>query len=122
MILNLTQHPATPEQKQAGVVDLDEPLASELRYMLTFYRIPSKHEVVARANGIAEMAYAYEPRPKYAMIGGAPFLMAPLEKALLARGISPVYAFSRRETREHRLEDGTVEKVTIFRHIGFVEV
>lgn len=56
------------------------------------------------------------------MIGGAPYLMAPLEEALLKRGLRPVYAFSKREIVETPLPDGGVEKKMIFRHLGFIEV
>ena len=54
------------------------------------------------------------------MIGGAPFLMSPLESALLNNGIEPVYAFSTRESVEKKLPDGSVQKTNIFKHKGFV--
>jgi hypothetical protein len=54
------------------------------------------------------------------MIGGAPFLMGPLETALRARGFSPVYAFSVRESVERTTATGAVEKTATFRHAGFV--
>jgi hypothetical protein len=47
--------------------------------------------------------------------------MPPLEKALISRGVAPVYAFSKRETTETARADGAVHKTTIFKHIGFVE-
>lgn len=56
-----------------------------------------------------------------AMIGGAPFLMPALEKALRTKGILPVYAFSQRESVEEIMEDGTVRKTAVFKHRGFVE-
>lgn len=55
-----------------------------------------------------------------AMIGGAPFLMAPLEGALRTRGVIPLYAFSVRESVEEALPDGSVRKTQVFRHAGFV--
>ena len=45
--------------------------------------------------------------------------MAPLEEALRYRGILPLYAFSRRESREETDPDGSVRKVAVFRHLGF---
>ena len=36
MILNLTQHPATPEQVAAGVVDLEGKNLERLKELLTF--------------------------------------------------------------------------------------
>ena len=55
-----------------------------------------------------------------AMIGGAPYLMAELEKELWRLGIEPVYAFSRRESVESTDAEGNVTKTAIFKHIGFV--
>jgi len=55
-----------------------------------------------------------------ALIGGVPYLMAPLERALRRRGVTPLYAFSRRESREETLPDGSVRKTATFRHMGFV--
>ena len=54
-----------------------------------------------------------------AMIGGAPYLMAELEKALWNRGIEPVYSFSERKSVETE-KDGVVTKVNVFEHVGFV--
>jgi hypothetical protein len=54
------------------------------------------------------------------MIGGAPYLMAPLEVALRAHGITPLYAFSVRESVEQTQPDGSVRKIAVFRHGGFV--
>ena len=55
------------------------------------------------------------------MIGGAPYLMAPLEKELRGWGLVPVYAFSVRESTEVVQDDGSVRKVNTFRHAGWVE-
>ena len=63
---------------------------------------------------------ADDPVPARAMIGGAPYLMAPLETALRVIGIEPVYAFSTRASVEQTMPDGSVRKVNDFRHAGFV--
>lgn len=41
MILNLTQHRATKEQLEAGVVDLDENRFAALKRLLTFEVLPT---------------------------------------------------------------------------------
>jgi hypothetical protein len=46
--------------------------------------------------------------------------MAPLAAELRGRGIEPVFAFSVRETGEQKKPDGSVRKVAVFRHTGFV--
>lgn len=117
-ILNLTQHNATPEQVEQGVFDMEANLAADVRGMLTFNSVPSTEELFRRANSIAQIAE--EEGAKYAMIGGAPYFMAPLEGALLSHGITPLYAFSLRESKDVHLEDGSVKKTMVFRHIGFV--
>ncbi len=117
-ILNLTQHVATADQIAAGVV---EPADKELvQALITFEQLPIAKELRAKAEALAQMV-AYD---KYdtVMIGGAPFFMAPLEAALRARNIKILYAFSKRESVDEMQKDGSVKKVQVFRHAGFVEV
>jgi len=122
MILNLTQHPATPEQIEAGVVDLPDSVRPALIGWLTFSQLPSREEIEDRAEALALLADSLLPEEgnPAAMIGGAPYLMAPLEVALRNQRIRPLYAFSVRESAEQVLPDGTVRKTSIFRHAGFI--
>ena len=124
MILNLTQHPATPEQREAGVSDLPDELRKQLVGLLTFSQLPSREEIEDRAEALALLADSLLPEEgnPAAMIGGAPYLMAPLEVALRNQRIRPLYAFSVRESVEQTLPDGTIRKTSIFRHAGFIEV
>jgi hypothetical protein len=117
-IVNLTQHPASAEQVEAGVFDLEGADLDHLLRLLTFAEPPSREKLAERASAIAGLAAEYGARA--AMIGGAPFLMAPLEAALLERGVRPLYAFSRRESDEQAQPDGSIRKVAVFRHLGFV--
>jgi len=123
MILNLTQHPATEEQAAVGVV---EPRDKEaVRRLLTFNDLPTEEEVQAAASGLAELASAevdaVADGDPLVLIGGAPFLMAPLERSLRAFNLIPLYAFSRRESVEEIATDGSVRKTTVFRHAGFIK-
>jgi len=122
MILNLTQHPATPEQIEAGVVDLPDSVRPALIGWLTFSQLPSREEIEDRAEALALLADSLLPEEgnPAAMIGGAPYLMAPLEVALRNQRIRPLYAFSVRESVEQTLPDGTIRKTSIFRHAGFI--
>lgn len=128
MILNLTQHPATPEQTAAGVADLAGNARALLVELLTFDAPPDAAEIADRAHDIAQLVAfndlgdenGDDPVFLHAMIGGAPYLMAPLESALRAVGVQPLYAFSTRESVEQVQADGSVRKVNIFRHAGFV--
>jgi hypothetical protein len=131
MILNLTQHVATEEQTAQLVVE-PRMCKAEIRKLLTFEEIPSKEEIEVRATKLAEIAvseanhYAGDTDNEIwitrVMIGGAPYLMGALEKALRECGFTPVYAFSKRESEEIPQPDGSVRKVQVFRHTGFVEV
>ena len=135
-ILNLTQHNATPAQITSGVVDLvgsDKDLLVEL---LTFNTLPTVEEIESRAQKIAYIASDLMLEEKanwieegldeddfeqyYAMIGGAPFLMGPLEVALKKFDIIPVYAFSVRDSVDVKQADGSVKKTAVFNHGGFV--
>lgn len=116
MILNLTQHPATPEQVAAGVIEpKDKALVQRL---LTFNNLPTREQIQSRAIELASIAV--EHGAYRAMVGGAPFLMPALDAALLDVAVEPCYAFSRREVIETIMEDGSVEKTAVFRHAGFV--
>lgn len=128
MIVNLTQHTASADQIAVGVVDLFDEMRECLKVLLTFSRPPSVQEIRDRAEDIAELACynglseddGDSPMPQQAMIGGALWLMAPLADELRQRSIEPVFAFSVRETEEQKQPDGSVRKVAIFRHAGFV--
>ena len=131
IILNLTQHPATPEQVEAGVVDLPADSREEIKGLLTFEEIPTPSEIEARASSIAaRIALWYRGRyhtegksiPELygAMIGGAPYLMPELERKIANHFVVPVYAFSRRESSE-KVVDGEVVKTSKFVHLGFVK-
>jgi len=131
MILNLTQHVSTDEQKAQLVVE-PRMCKEKIRKLLTFEEIPTKEEIEARAKELARIAvseasmYAGDTDNEIwitrVMIGGAPYLMGALEKALRECGFTPVYAFSKRESEEIPQPDGSVKKIQVFRHIGFVEV
>lgn len=126
-IINLTQHPATKDQMVAGVIDLPEKQRQDLIRQLTFDELPDSGEVQQRA---ATIIIGYLPKwladmgldaIDAAMIGGAPYLMCPLERFLVDSGIQPVYAFSQRESFEEKQPDGSVKKTNVFRHAGFVD-
>lgn len=121
-VLNLTQHRATDEQIEDGVFDLHPEHQEKLKRLLTFNDLPPAIEVAVNAELAADLAadVAAAAGCRHVMIGGAPFLMSTLERALKNRGLTPVYAFSRRESVEEQLPDGSVRKTAVFRHQGFV--
>jgi hypothetical protein len=116
MILNLTQHEATVEQCAQGVAEPNN--KSEVQALLTFSEIPSARLIAERADRLARVAV--EAGYGAAMIGGATFLMAPLERALARAGVRALHAFTLRESLEVERPDGGVRRVQVFRHLGFV--
>lgn len=119
MIYNLTQHQATPEQLDAGVVEPKDSLTKEtIRNVLTFSAPPTRTEMTHAANSLADIVHHSGCRS--AMIGGAPYFMPFLEEALGQLNIRPLYSFSQRVSVEKVDGDGKVTKVSEFKHIGFV--
>lgn len=115
-IANLTQHEPTSNQVEEGVINVTHNL--NLAGLLTFSRVPSEQEMKERAEKLASIAA--EAKAEAAMIGGAPYFMRPLEEALRARGIRPLYSFSERRSVEKHNPDGTVVKTNVFEHVGWV--
>jgi len=120
MILNLTQHAASADQISVGVADLPEADRAHLVWLLTVDALPTRAEIEARCADIATLASLHDPVAVHAMIGGAPWMMSAMENALRDVGIEPVYAFSVRESVDQHQPDGSVRKVAVFRHAGFV--
>lgn len=126
-IINMTQHAGSEEQKKEGLVDLPEDARKELSELLTFSSLPTREEIKKRAEAIISLALKLRnenkvPQFEKVMIGGAPYLMASLEKEIKNWGYIPVYAFSLRESVEKVEADGSITKTAVFRHKGFVEV
>lgn len=117
MILNLTQHYATVEQVNAGVI---EPENKDLvKYSLDFNTIPTKTDMVWRAIELVNLVK--KSGCTKVMIGGAPFFMSTLEAYLIDNDIQPMYAFSERISPEYVMSDGSIKKVSSFKHVGFVD-
>ena len=118
-ILNFTQHAATAEQVAAGVIDLMQHDLASLKALLNFVGLPTRDDVYNRAYEIAKLADNL--MAETVMVGGAPFLMPVLQKALQMRGITVLYAFSERVSIE-KIVNGVVVKTNEFKHSGFVEM
>lgn len=133
--INLTQHAWAQaqinelEDKGYEVVTFDVETQNEVKGLLTFDNLPTREEMVDRAERLAEIAERYFSRNSegyvkndvaLAMVGGAPWFMSVLESRLKEKRVMPIYAFSQRVSEEVTLPDGTVEKRNIFRHEGFI--
>ena len=115
-IINLTQHNATESQIKDGVFEPTD--KSAVKNLLTFNTIPSKEEMQKRAEALAKIAS--ESKAEFAMVGGASYFIPVLEKALNKAGVKPIHSFTERKSIDKTLENGEVQKVSIFEHIGWV--
>lgn len=123
MIFNFTQHTATPDQVNAGVVDLTGEELNRLKSLLTFNKMPTRNEIEDVAENLAKLADEVVEKlgyPKGIMIGGAPYLMPYLTHYLNGYGFDVYFAFSERVSKEVHNADGSVSKVNEFKHSGFV--
>lgn len=103
-------------------MDLPAEAREDLAKLLTFEELPTPEQLRLRSIIIAGQLMAYGAKPgDKVMIGGAPFFMEELSHSCRECNLVPVFAFSRRESAEQVMPDGTVRKVAIFRHLGFVE-
>jgi hypothetical protein len=59
VILNLTKHNATDEQKKAGVIDLPSAYQEKLKALLTFNELPQCEEVKKRAREIYDLVIKF---------------------------------------------------------------
>lgn len=119
MILNLTQHKATQDQIDQGVVDFDDETRAEISKLLTFDKLPDHHEMIKRACDLVTILRLKNHIRCEVMIGGAPFFMSTLERALYMNEFDPVFAFSKRVSVEKEV-NGKIVKTNEFKHIGFV--
>lgn len=106
-MLNLTQHNPTPEQTEQGVIALLPEHKQVVGNLLTFHTLPTSEEIADRAQQIAKIAA--ELGATKAMIGGAPYLMGALEKALKERNIAPFYSFTERVSASSQLKASVIQ-------------
>jgi len=119
-ILNLTQHKATKEQIEAGVVDVNKEHERMLSDLLSFGDCPTMDDIDRRAKFILRMVLDYDV--KTVMIGGPGYLMSRLEDYFYSVKINVYYSFTKRLSVEELDADGNVLKLSTFKHIGFVKV
>lgn len=123
IVINITQHAATKDQmddleSKFKEIALLNPEGDMFKADLTFANLPSSEELVKRAKKIANDSFILGA--SYAIVGGAPYFMAILEKELFRLNIVPLYSFSERISREIE-ENGVVKKINVFKHTGFIE-
>ena len=117
-IFNLTQHVASQEQKEEGVIEPENDNKTVIKALLTFDTKPSEYELQQTAKEIISIV------PKECdsvMIGGAPYFLPYLSKEAAKKGFEVLHSFTERVSVEKTNADGTVEKTSVFQHKGFVK-
>jgi len=119
-ILNLTQHPATDAQIDAGVVNLNDADLVDLKNALNFNEPPHRLEMIRRRKAIMDIASKYDSL--VVMLGGAPYLCTELDLCFSLDGYTVLYSFSKRVSIEFTdSKTGEVTKTNVFKHIGWVK-
>lgn len=121
-IVNLTQHAASTEQLAAGVSDVEdrEALSAFLTFSATMLAENPSIAAQIVEDRARDIVRTFVAKADAAMIGGAPYLMAPLERALQAVGCPCLYAISDRVSEDQVQADGSTRKVAVFKHVGFL--
>ena len=124
-IINLTQHTATQSQLDAGVEELKPELKERLLKALNFIGVPTYKDIQEAADEMYHIMHKYSycytciDVPAF-MVGGHPALMCALTQ------FSSIYrmkfAASDRVSEEVIQEDGSVRKINVFKHIGFINM
>ena len=115
-ILNLTQHRCTAEQLSDGIENIPSKHQEQLEKLLTFPAGYDLTDLVTSAKALAKLAHHL--RYDAAMIGGLPALVGHLGRELIALDISVGYARTERVSVDQPQPDGSVKKVSVFKHVG----
>lgn len=118
-ILNLTQHPATKEQKKEGVVDLEGKDLEMLKELITFDEMPDKKNLELASYGLINIAKKHGFNN--VLIGGACYFMPILDKIMKDHNINAFYAYSKRNAID-KYVDGKIVTEYTFEHEGFLKV
>ena len=121
MILNLTQHNATKDQINAGIVDLPAEFKTALVGAITFPATYTKSDLERKARQVLEVVRDYHgsevAKTASVMIGGMPSFMPVLERVLSEYGIKVGYACTERKSVDKEV-DGKIIKTAVFVHAG----
>ena len=122
-LINLTQHSLTDEQKKSVDTTIEP---KDMAVYLNFNDMPDANIINNRAFEMFDCLMAMlpsdvKPEDCTVLLGGAPFFMSACEKAAIHYGFNYCYAFSKRVSEEVKQPDGTVRKVSVFKHEGWIE-
>lgn len=117
MIYNLTQFEATENQKEDGIVDVDN--AEYIKEMLTFIEFPTPDIMFKKATNIAN--YAKNLGASEVLIGGPQYFMPYLTRALKSNNIKCYYSYAPKIEFYKVNADGSKKHEVSFEYLGMVE-
>ena len=117
-IINLTQHAATEDQLNAGVLDLQGDLKAALVAAITFPPVYTHEELVSRAKRVLGICKDSQIDCGHVMIGGMPSFMPVLQNVLQSAGYRVGYACTDRVSVDVPDGNGGVRKTSVFKHVG----
>ena len=122
-LINLTQHALTDEQ----IKSVEHTFTPEgFNKYLTFDTMPTAQDIYIRAfDMFKKLVSTLEhegiyPNDCTVLLGGAPFFMTACESMAIHYGFQYCYAFSKRTSEEIKQPDGTVKKISVFKHEGWI--
>lgn len=117
-IINLTQHNATEDQLNAGVIDLQGDLKAALVTAITFPAVYTHEDLVSRAKRVVGIVRDAQVDCQHVMIGGMPSFMPVLQNTLQEAGYRVGYACTDRVSVDVPDGNGGVKKTSVFKHVG----
>jgi hypothetical protein len=121
MIFNCTSHNLTAEQREGyDVVELPADLKAQWGQVTELSKEGIADDVVSVVTqAFAGSGYGFEGMVLVQGHPGVTYMVVSRLKGV--PGITPVYAESARDSREEQQPDGSIKKVSVFRHLGFRE-
>lgn len=117
-IINLTQHAATEDQINDGVIDLQGDLKAALVAAITFPAVYDHAELVSRAKRVVGIVKDSQIDAQHVMIGGMPSFMPVLQQVLQEAGYRVGFACTDRVSVDVPDGNGGVRKTSVFKHVG----
>jgi len=123
-ILNCTIHNLTQSQIADGAIEPSEEIKNQIKEILLVNGIPTRKELMQRAEKFAKLAKLaisdYKDDEIKILIGsGTPSIQPYIFQELESIGIKFVYSHSDRVCKEVHNTDGSVSKTFIFEHKGW---
>ncbi|TDB44271.1 hypothetical protein [Photorhabdus luminescens] len=117
-LVNMTAYLASDEQREMGVIDVEQHISHAIREKLSFASCPSVEEMTLRANELADIAVALCEKYKAdgVLVYAKTFFMHILISAISSRGIAPYVTYAPKVTVVGR--EGNINRT--YKHANLV--